>query len=106
MKWEYRKIALNDRSRGADEIDVLCKAGKEGWELVAVLANNVAYLKRRVDGPSDDGLVDENRQERAHEVAAKYRDPATGETWSGRGRMARWLKTKQDGGEDIQKYRI
>jgi DNA-binding protein H-NS len=37
-------------------------------------------------------------------VGAKYRDSKTGETWSGRGRMASWLKTRQDAGENIQKY--
>src|SRR5262245_41539525 len=37
-------------------------------------------------------------------VKAKYRNGRTGETWSGRGRMARWLKAKQDAGEDIEKY--
>jgi DNA-binding protein H-NS len=31
-------------------------------------------------------------------VAAKYRDSATGETWTGRGRAPKWLegKTKED----------
>ena len=37
-------------------------------------------------------------------VKAKYRDGKTGETWSGRGRMASWLKAKQDAGENIEKY--
>ena len=37
-------------------------------------------------------------------VKAKYRDPKTRETWSGRGRMATWLKSKQDAGEKIEKY--
>lgn len=41
---------------------------------------------------------------KATSVKAKYRDGKTGETWSGRGRMARWLKAKQDAGENIQKY--
>jgi DNA-binding protein H-NS len=27
-------------------------------------------------------------------VAAKYRNPATGETWSGRGRSPKWLEGK------------
>jgi DNA-binding protein H-NS len=40
------------------------------------------------------------------EVRAKYRDPKTGETWSGRGRMATWLKRKQDAGEDIDDYLV
>ena len=37
-------------------------------------------------------------------VMVRYRDGKTGETWSGRGRMARWLKAKQDAGENIEKY--
>jgi len=30
----------------------------------------------------------------------------SGEIWSGRGRMASWLKKKQDAGEEIEKYRV
>jgi DNA-binding protein H-NS len=37
-------------------------------------------------------------------LKVKYRDGKTGDTWSGRGRMARWLKAKQDAGENIEKY--
>jgi DNA-binding protein H-NS len=39
-------------------------------------------------------------------VKAKYRDPKTKESWSGCGRMANWLKSKQDAGEEIQKYLV
>ena len=41
---------------------------------------------------------------KATSAKAKYRDGKTGETWSGRGRMASWLKAKQDTGENIEKY--
>jgi DNA-binding protein H-NS len=41
---------------------------------------------------------------KAGSVKVRYRDGKTGETWSGRGRMARWLKAKQDAGENIEKY--
>jgi DNA-binding protein H-NS len=43
---------------------------------------------------------------RATKVKAKYRDPKTKATWSGRGRMASWLKAKQDAGEKIEKYLV
>jgi DNA-binding protein H-NS len=43
---------------------------------------------------------------RKSKVKAKYRDPKTSESWSGRGRMARWLKSKQDVGENIEKYLV
>jgi len=46
------------------------------------------------------------RKGRTSKVKAKYRDPKTNETWSGRGRMASWLKSKQDAGEKIEKYLI
>ena len=43
---------------------------------------------------------------RSAKVKAKYRDPKTKETWSGRGRMASWLKAKQDAGDKIDKYLV
>jgi DNA-binding protein H-NS len=43
---------------------------------------------------------------RKGKVKAKYRDPKTKQTWSGRGRMANWLKSKQDAGEKIEKYLV
>jgi hypothetical protein len=49
-KWEYKKISLNDTPHKRDDIDLLRDAGEEGWELVAVVANSVAYLKREIEG--------------------------------------------------------
>jgi DNA-binding protein H-NS len=46
------------------------------------------------------------RKGRKGKVKAKYRDPKTNEKWSGRGRMASWLKIKQDAGESIEKYLV
>jgi DNA-binding protein H-NS len=46
------------------------------------------------------------RKGRKGKVKAKYRDPKTKETWSGRGRMASWLKSKQDAGEKIDTYLV
>ena len=46
------------------------------------------------------------RKSRKGKVKAKYRDPKTNETWSGRGRMASWLKSKQDAGENVEKYLV
>ena len=84
MSWEYQKINLNEVPRKSNEIDVLCGAGEEGWELVAILENNIAYLKREVE-----------EEKTAFHVEPKYRDTATGETWSGRGRMATYMAQAQ-----------
>jgi hypothetical protein len=107
-EWEYRKIALNEFPRGRDDVDLLCDAGLDGWELVVILPINVAYLKREVvvTGPGDTTAGHGGNMEPRSEVKPKYRDPKTGETWSGRGRMAAWLKRKQDAGEDIDDYLV
>jgi hypothetical protein len=44
--WEYRQIDLNDLPPKTVEADVLNELGKQGWELVGILDNHIAYLKR------------------------------------------------------------
>ena len=121
-RWEYKKIALNEAPSKGDDIDLLCDAGEDGWELVAVLPNGVAYLKREVGATAPEMTErqsDETQQAATagtagtgsnggsgSHVKPKYQNRATGETWSGRGRMATWLKRKQDAGEDIEKYLV
>ena len=48
-QWEYRKIDLNNVARKSDDIDVLNDAGERGWEMVAITANNLVYLKRIIE---------------------------------------------------------
>ena len=50
-QWEYRRLDLNDAPRRSDDIDVLNRAGSEGWELVSVASNGVAYVKRQIPDP-------------------------------------------------------
>ena len=49
--WEYRKIDLNDLPRETSDLDLLDKAGDDGWELVVITVNFVAYLKRPISKP-------------------------------------------------------
>lgn len=39
-------------------------------------------------------------------VAPKYRDPATGETWTGRGRSPRWLAEAEAAGKSRTSFLI
>ena len=39
-------------------------------------------------------------------IAVKFRDAKSGETWSGRGRMAGWLAAKVKAGEKADKYLV
>jgi hypothetical protein len=50
-QWEYTKLDLNNVPAKSSELDVLDDAGKDGWELVGITANNCAYLKRAVPEP-------------------------------------------------------
>lgn len=39
-------------------------------------------------------------------VAPKYRDPATGDTWSGRGLQPKWLKAALAGGRQLSDFTV
>ena len=47
--WEYRKFDLNLHRPQGDELDLLNAAGAEGWELIGITSNNIAYLKRELE---------------------------------------------------------
>ena len=49
-QWEYSKRDLSEVPTKIDDIDLLNDAGRDGWELVSITANNIAYLKRPVGG--------------------------------------------------------
>jgi hypothetical protein len=48
-QWQYRSIQLNYIPQSCTEIDALNDVGKDGWELVSISANKIAYLKRQQD---------------------------------------------------------
>jgi hypothetical protein len=48
-QWEHRKIDLNNAPRKADDIDLLNDAGNDGWELIVITPNNIAYMKRELE---------------------------------------------------------
>jgi hypothetical protein len=50
--WEYCTIDLNDLPRKTVVVDLLNGAGAEGWEMVAVTANQIAYMKREIARPA------------------------------------------------------
>jgi len=50
-QWDYRKIDLNDLPRRSVDVDLLNAAGENGWELVAIAVNGIAYFKRELTLP-------------------------------------------------------
>jgi hypothetical protein len=51
-EWEYTLISLNDLPLKPGVTAVLSLAGKDGWELVTITSNNIAYLKRQIRKPT------------------------------------------------------
>ena len=47
-QWEYSKIDLSRINPRSDDVELLNHAGQDGWELLAIAPNNIAYLKRSV----------------------------------------------------------
>jgi DNA-binding protein H-NS len=46
------------------------------------------------------------KAEGAKKVAAKYRDPATGQTWTGRGLKPKWLTAALAGGKKLEDFAL
>ena len=47
-QWEYRTIEFGELPPRVRPLTALNTAGAQGWELVAIVGNNVAYLKRPI----------------------------------------------------------
>lgn len=69
-------------------------------------ARNQAKERRRAELKAELGnLVDRPMKSKPAKAKVKYRGP-NGETWSGVGAMAGWLKKLKDAGEEIERYRV
>jgi hypothetical protein len=49
MATATRPRHLADLPVRTDEIDLLDEAGEQGWELIAIMSNKIAYLRRPID---------------------------------------------------------
>ena len=101
LSFDKQKDAL-DRMHGEHDQS---RAAKRAELVTQLAALGYAAPKKR-GRPRANPNGGNGRKGRKGKVKAKYRDPKTNETWSGRGRMASWLKSKQDAGEKIEKYLI
>jgi DNA-binding protein H-NS len=80
-------------------------------EVVAALSRKVHELEGQLARLGADVVSRGSRGRRAgtlkgRKVAPKYRDPATGETWAGRGARPRWLVARLKEGKKLQDFQI
>ena len=78
------------------DIDKMLQSRKS--ELQAQLAE--------IGGGGGEGVTRGTRSSKGRKVAAKYRHPKTGETWSGRGGVASWLAAEIKGGKKREDFLI
>ncbi len=104
LSFDQQKNAL-DRMQGEHEQSRSSKRAELVTQLAA-LGDDVPKPWGRPAGKANGSGNGAVRKARRAKVKAKFRDPKTNETWSGRGRMASWLKAKEDAGEKIEKYLV
>ena len=108
LSFEQQKDALgqlqaaHDLSRLAKRAELEQQLAELGHHAPKKLGRPKSLKKANGAAKKANGAARKNGKKSA--VKAKYRDGKTGDTWSGRGRMASWLKSKQDAGEKIEKY--
>jgi DNA-binding protein H-NS len=72
------------------------------------LEKRLAVLNRGMGGavrPDGVPIIGEKRREYPR-VLPKYRNPQTSETWSGRGKLPRWLVAAMKSGHKMEEFRI
>jgi DNA-binding protein H-NS len=105
LSFDQQRDALGQMQQAHDQSRSAKRAELENQ--LAALGFAVAKKRGRPRGTMNAaGNGASLKKGRRGKVKAKYRHPKTKETWSGRGRMASWLKSKQDAGERIEKYLV
>ena len=75
-------------------------------EVAAVIADIKAKMVEYGITVADLGSTGRSSRAKGGTVAAKYRNSATGETWTGRGKMPRWLQTQVNSGKRKEDFLI
>jgi DNA-binding protein H-NS len=92
----------------ADLLEALQKAHKKSRQVkINALERQLEMLrgKSKQAGTGNGHTMTADKPKRGKPRAkVKYRDPQSGGTWSGRGRMATWLAEKVKAGEKPDKY--
>jgi DNA-binding protein H-NS len=73
------------------------------------LEKRLAILDRGIGGiiqPGNAHMIESKQRRKYPRVLPKYRNPQTSETWSGRGKLPRWLVAAMKSGHKIEEFRI
>ena len=110
---KFRALVYNLSTQELDEL-IKVAAGRKNDELANAKASFLDEVKARAAtlGMSLADLVGlgggktAGGQKAAGPTGVKYRNPKTGETWSGRGRPARWITELEAKGQKREKFAV
>jgi DNA-binding protein H-NS len=107
-KVELESMSLDDlwslHERISAILSARIKAEKHELEKrLAVLDRGMGTI---VQPAGDARLIGEKQRRKYPRVLPKYRNPQTAETWSGRGKLPRWLVAAMKSGRKIEEFRI
>ena len=97
------EIMARQASLASMSIDALVKLKDSVAE---VLTNRATQLRKQLMQLNGAGKARNGRKHLGRKASAKYRDPKTGETWSGRGGTARWLVAYEKQGRKRDQFLI
>jgi DNA-binding protein H-NS len=92
-----KQIAETQRQERADAIAKVKGLMAEYGLTAADIVGKTGPAPRNTSAPSSNS---------GRKVAPKYRNPATGETWTGRGLQPNWLKTALASGKQLSDFAI
>jgi DNA-binding protein H-NS len=75
-------------------------------EVAAAIADIRSKMQEFGITVADLGSTGRSSRAKGGTVAAKYRNRATGETWTGRGKMPRWLQAEVNAGKRKEDFLI
>jgi DNA-binding protein H-NS len=105
---KFRALVYNLSTSELDEL-IKVATGRKNEELANAKASFLDEVKARAAtlGMSIADLVGlGGGQKAAGPTGVKYRNPKTGETWSGRGRPARWITELEAKGQKREKFAV
>ena len=105
---KFRALVYNLSTQELEEL-IKVAQGRKNDELASAKASFLDEVKARAAtlGMSIADLVGlGGGQKAAGPTGVKYRNPKTGETWSGRGRPARWITELEAKGQNREKFAV
>jgi DNA-binding protein H-NS len=102
-----KSLGLDDLIDLQRKVDKLIgdKLESEKRTLIEKLARIKKYERRKISKAASSQPETTYRRHR-RKIVPKYRDPESGQTWAGRGKLPRWLAAAVNNGANREDFRI